>query len=143
MNPGASDDVAKPAALLDVNVIIALLDPSHVHHERAHEWFGAYRESKAGGWATCPIVETGVVRVVSLVDGRLLAGPLEFSGPVWCVAASPDGERLAIACEEGDPSRAWLWRPWEDELVPLPGHDQARVVHAAYSPSHALLGRTI
>lgn len=65
MNPGASGAAATLAVLLDVNVIIALLDPSHVHHERAHEWFGAYRESEAGRWATCPIVENGVVRVVS------------------------------------------------------------------------------
>lgn len=27
------------AALLDVNVLIALLDRRHVHHEPAHDWF--------------------------------------------------------------------------------------------------------
>ena len=27
--------------LLDVNAIIALIDPLHVHHERAHAWFAA------------------------------------------------------------------------------------------------------
>jgi predicted nucleic acid-binding protein len=27
------------AALLDVNVLIALVDPRHVHHELAHRWF--------------------------------------------------------------------------------------------------------
>jgi len=48
--------------LLDVNVVIALIDPLHVHHERAHAWF-ASRE--AGIWHTCPIVQNGVVRVVS------------------------------------------------------------------------------
>ena len=25
--------------LLDVNVLIALIDSNHVHHDRAHEWF--------------------------------------------------------------------------------------------------------
>ncbi|MGH7265454.1 MAG: TA system VapC family ribonuclease toxin [Candidatus Rokuibacteriota bacterium] len=49
-------------ALLDVNVLVALFDPVHVHHEAAHEWFGAHRDL---GWASCPITENGVVRVVS------------------------------------------------------------------------------
>ena len=52
--------------LLDVNAIIALIDPLHVHHERAHAWFAArvVRDGD-GAWHTCPIVQNGVVRVVS------------------------------------------------------------------------------
>lgn len=50
------------AHLVDVNVVIALLDPLHVHHERAHRWFGA---REASPWHTCPTVQNGVVRVVS------------------------------------------------------------------------------
>lgn len=47
--------------LLDVNVLIALIDPAHVQHDRAHEWFA----SIAGqAWATCPITENGVLRIV-------------------------------------------------------------------------------
>lgn len=49
-------------ALLDINVIIALLDPDHVFHERAHEWWAADPE---GGWASCPLTENGVVRIMS------------------------------------------------------------------------------
>jgi len=49
-------------ALLDVNVVIALLDPDHAFHERAHGWWAA--QSRAG-WASCPIVENGVVRIMS------------------------------------------------------------------------------
>lgn len=49
-------------ALLDVNVLVALFDGAHTHHEAAHEWFSARRER---GWATSPIVENGVVRVLS------------------------------------------------------------------------------
>jgi uncharacterized protein len=37
--------------LLDVNVLVALLDPAHLHHDAAHAWFEVKRE---GGWATCP-----------------------------------------------------------------------------------------
>lgn len=49
-------------ALLDVNVLVALFDPDHVHHAAAHEWFAANR---SGGWATCPITENGLVRILS------------------------------------------------------------------------------
>jgi len=49
-------------ALLDVNVVIALLDPDHAFHERAHDWWAAHAKS---GWASCPIVENGVVRIMS------------------------------------------------------------------------------
>jgi len=48
--------------LLDVNVVIALIDPMHVHHERAHHWFAA-RDGEP--WHSCPMVQNGVVRVVS------------------------------------------------------------------------------
>jgi len=47
--------------LLDVNVLIALIDPAHVQHERAHDWF-AKTGKKA--WATCPLTENGVLRIV-------------------------------------------------------------------------------
>jgi len=47
--------------LLDVNVLIALIDPAHVGHDAAHYWFDA--EGKAA-WATCPITENGVIRIV-------------------------------------------------------------------------------
>lgn len=50
------------AYLLDVNVLVALADPGHVHHDPAHAWF-ARRGSRA--WATCPLTENGFVRVAS------------------------------------------------------------------------------
>ena len=49
-------------ALLDVNVVISLLDPDHAFHERAHAWWAAQAKF---GWASCPIVENGVVRIMS------------------------------------------------------------------------------
>ena len=48
--------------LLDVNVLVALFDPAHLHHDAAHGWFGAAREA---GWATCPITQNGFLRVLS------------------------------------------------------------------------------
>jgi len=47
--------------LLDINVLIALIDPAHLQHDKAHAWFAA-KGQKA--WATCPITENGVLRIV-------------------------------------------------------------------------------
>lgn len=49
-------------ALLDVNVLIALLDSDHVHHERAADWL---RRNIRSGWASCPITQNGCVRIMA------------------------------------------------------------------------------
>lgn len=46
--------------LLDVNALVALAWPNHVHHAAATTWF---RANRAHGWATCPVTESGFVRV--------------------------------------------------------------------------------
>lgn len=48
--------------LLDVNVLVALTWPTHVHHGEARYWFDQY---SAAGWATCPITQLGFVRLSS------------------------------------------------------------------------------
>ena len=48
--------------LLDVNVLIALTWPNHVHHDAAQSWF---TEVRTKGWATCSLTEAGFVRVSS------------------------------------------------------------------------------
>ncbi len=48
--------------LLDVNALVALLWPAHVHHGAAQEWF--QRRSR-NGWATTPFTQAGFVRIVS------------------------------------------------------------------------------
>jgi len=49
-------------ALLDVNVLIALLDADHTFHGSAWEWF---RRESGSGWASCPITENGCIRIMS------------------------------------------------------------------------------
>ena len=49
-------------ALLDVNVLMALAWPNHVHHRAAHAGFGPRRRQ---GWATTPITQIGFIRVSS------------------------------------------------------------------------------
>jgi hypothetical protein len=48
--------------LLDTNLLIALLWPSHEWHSLAVKWFTSRR---GRGWATCPFTQAGFVRIVS------------------------------------------------------------------------------
>lgn len=69
------------ACLLDLNVLLALAWPSHVHHRPAREWLAARRDA---GFATCPLTQCGFVRLssnpafsrdaVSPLEARLLLG---------------------------------------------------------------------
>jgi toxin-antitoxin system PIN domain toxin len=49
-------------ALLDVNVLIALLDAGNLHHRRATDWLVA---SGRAGWASCPLTQNGCIRILS------------------------------------------------------------------------------
>ena len=49
-------------ALLDVNVLIALLDADHTSHGAAFGWFAP---TAAHGWASCPVTQNGCVRIMS------------------------------------------------------------------------------
>jgi toxin-antitoxin system PIN domain toxin len=49
-------------SLLDVNLLVALFNPDHIHHDLAHDWFA---QEHRGGWATCPITEQGLVRILA------------------------------------------------------------------------------
>lgn len=48
--------------LPDVNTVLALLDPMHVHHEAAHQWCARNAPIR---WVTCPHVENGAIRAAS------------------------------------------------------------------------------
>jgi toxin-antitoxin system PIN domain toxin len=48
--------------LLDVNVLLALAWPNHLHHRAARRWFAEHRDL---GWATCPLTESSFVRISS------------------------------------------------------------------------------
>jgi hypothetical protein len=48
------------SVLPDVNVLIAIAWPTHVHHSAAIKWFDASADS---GWATAPPTEAGFLRL--------------------------------------------------------------------------------
>lgn len=54
-------------ALLDVNMLVALLDVSHLHHRTATQWLADHSRE---GWASCPLTQNGCVRVLSLASYR-------------------------------------------------------------------------
>jgi len=72
--------------LLDVNLLLALFDSAHQHHEPAHLWFGQVGRHS---WATCPITENGFTRVIS--------NPAYANSPI-----SPElaVEKLRIFCQQ-------------------------------------------
>ena len=57
--------------LLDVNALVALAWDSHVHHLQIRQWFA---ENAAAGWATCPITESGFIRVST--NPKVLPSPI-------------------------------------------------------------------
>lgn len=50
-------------ALLDVNVLVALLDSSHLHHATATDWLAEHAKA---GWASCPLTQNGCLRIMSV-----------------------------------------------------------------------------
>ncbi|MBW3598757.1 MAG: VapC toxin family PIN domain ribonuclease [Planctomycetes bacterium] len=79
-----------------MNVRVALFDGAHVHHEPAHRWLAT---TAAPSWATCPLTENGLIRVLS--------------NPAYpTVAATPEeaASRLNAAC--GQPGHEF----WSDDL---------------------------
>lgn len=76
-------------ALLDVNVLIALLDAGHIHHALARSWLA--REIRHG-WASCPITQNGCIRIMSqpAYPGSLPAA--RVAERLQEASASPDHE---------------------------------------------------
>jgi toxin-antitoxin system PIN domain toxin len=82
-------------ALLDINVLIALLDSDHASHDSAISWFAKHARK---GWASCPITQNGCVRIMSNPG---YPNPL----PVPAVI-----EHLAVACHQD------IHEFWSDEV---------------------------
>lgn len=82
-------------ALLDVNVLIALLDSDHASHDSALGWFSKHARE---GWASCPITQNGCIRIMS---NPAYPNPL----PVQAVI-----KHLAEACQQD------IHEFWPDEV---------------------------
>lgn len=76
-------------SLLDVNVLIALLDPEHSRHEFIHEW---WEQNVTAGWATCPLTQNGFVRITTQPRYRARMTPKEALSRLADVIRHPDHE---------------------------------------------------
>jgi Predicted nucleic acid-binding protein, contains PIN domain len=75
-------------ALLDVNVLVALFNPDHVHYEAAHAWFS---ENRPSVWATSPLTENGLVRILSNIayaSGRESALSIQKRLGAFCASGN-------------------------------------------------------
>lgn len=78
-------------ALLDVNALVALAWDSHVHHTAMRAWFAANRPHE---WCTCPITESGFVRVSSNPKALPSAIGVEAARGVLVALRAAEGHRF-------------------------------------------------
>ena len=99
------------AALLDVNVLIALVDTEHFFYRKANDWFSDHAPR---GWASCPLTQNGAARI--------LAGPA-YPGRPGSAAAMADLVRklCARAHHQFWPDSISLLDPAHVDLAHLPG----------------------
>lgn len=98
-------------ALLDINVLLALLDSDHVDHHRAHDWLDG---AIGAGWASCAITENGFVRIISQPRYPSPISPAEAIGVL--AGARRDDRHQFWPChlsllEEGNVDRSRLHGP--------------------------------
>ncbi len=98
--------MSKPRYLLDVNVLIALADPTHIHHRAVMKWFNA----PGLDWGLCAFSEAGFLRITTNPKGgsyiveeatAFLAGLASHPGyrywPItagWSALVTPIRERI-------------------------------------------------
>jgi len=98
--------------LLDVNLLIALAWPQHIHHVQAHSWFGTVGHAS---WATCPITQLAFVRLSS--NSRVISA-----------AVSPREALEALKQISALPGHQF----WHDDMSPT----EAAVFHSVALVGH-------
>ena len=76
-------------ALLDVNVLVALLDAAHIHHHEATTWLA---RNLRHGWASCPMTQNGCLRILSLPSYLNRQPPREVATRLAQAARDPAHE---------------------------------------------------
>jgi uncharacterized protein len=103
-------------ALLDVNALVALAWDTHVHHARIREWFGEHASS---GWATCPITESGFVRVSS--NPKALPVAIGVDQALGVLSALREAEAHRFLLDDVSPT--------DDDVPRISGYRQVTDAH--------------
>lgn len=116
-------------ALLDVNALVALAWDSHVHHARMRAWFA---ENAASGWETCPLTESGFVRVSSNPVVLPSAISVAAAREVLTALRAAEGHRFLeddVSLSDGDVPMMHGYRQVTDaHLLTLAGRRGVRLV---------------
>ena len=102
--------------LLDVNALVALAWDSHVHHVAIRRWFAA---NSASGWATCPLTESGFVRVSS--NPKVLPGAIGVEAARGVLASLRVAERHTFLVDDVSIT--------DDDVPAMSGHRQVTDAH--------------
>ncbi len=109
--------------LLDVNILIALGDPAHVHHQRTRAWF---LSSDRQAWATCPLTENGFVRILGHSGYPGFDGGTEEARAALRALTSASGHQF-----------------WPDELSVVDAATFPRVSSSKHLTDHYLLALAV
>ena len=66
-------------SFFDVNMLLALFDSMHLHHNKASAWWRAHRSL---GWASSPTTQNGVLRIAS---GASYTNPIKLADAIVVV----------------------------------------------------------
>ncbi|TAM87808.1 MAG: PIN domain-containing protein [Jatrophihabitans sp.] len=102
--------------LPDVNVLVALTNPSHQHHAQAHRWLAG-----VAAFATTPLTENGLVRL--LLNPVVTGQPVSGGQAVAILAGLRADPRSAFLADDSSLGAALI------DLVGLAGHRQAPDFH--------------
>ncbi len=110
------EQAGRPVALPDVNVLVALTNPSHQHHHRAHDWLADVPQ-----FATTPITESGLVRLLlnPAVTGQVVTG----QEAIRILSGLRSHERATFLPDSTSLASARV------DLIGLSGHKQATDFH--------------
>ncbi len=104
-------------SLVDVNVLVALCLSTHQHHRAAHRFL----REVTGRWATCPITEAGLVRL--LLNPAVTGSPRTITQVIGVVAGVRQDPRWMYLADD-----TTLTEPLVDLRI-LTGHQQVTDVH--------------
>lgn len=103
-------------ALLDVNVLVALAWDAHVHHAAVWTWFLGGGQDE---WQTCPMTETGFVRVSS--NPKVLPNAISVTDAVATLAGMRAWRGHSFLADDVSPT--------DDDVPTLSGHRQVTDAH--------------